>query len=80
MFIFGGRGQDCVKFNDVWVLDTLRSVWHQVDIGQAWIPEMRSGHSMFFYREKMVVYGGINRVLDEMSDMAILDPVTSKWT
>lgn len=44
------------------------------------VPEVRSGHSMFFYREKLIIFGGMNKVLDEKSDMAILDPVTSKWT
>lgn len=30
MFVFGGRGKSCVKFNDVWVLDTALLAWSNV--------------------------------------------------
>ena len=28
MFVFGGKGSDCRKFNDLWVYDTQLATWH----------------------------------------------------
>jgi len=78
MYVFGGKGGDCIKYNDLWIFDTHYLTWEQVYIQQdieSWIPEERSGQSMFNYKGKIVVYGGMHHVLHELGDLSIFDPV-----
>lgn len=83
MYIFGGKGKESDKFNDLWILNTIDLNWQQVsfdDDFRNWMPDQRSGHSMFNFRGKIIVYGGMHRVLQEMGDLALFDPNKQKWT
>lgn len=82
MYIFGGKGGDCNKFNELWVFDTHLITWEQVKMTHnidSWIPEERSGHSMFNYKGKIVIYGGMHHVLHELGDLSIYDPAEMQW-
>jgi N-acetylneuraminic acid mutarotase len=66
MYIFGGKGPDCIKYNDVWIFDTKNTTWHLVSCRQEEEyspPDGRSGHSMFAFRDKLFVFGGMQQVL-----------------
>jgi N-acetylneuraminic acid mutarotase len=50
MYVFAGKGPDCIKYNDIWVFDTNQTMWSKVKVKEtieSVIPEGRSGHSMF---------------------------------
>lgn len=83
MFVFGGKGPDCLKYNDTWIFDTKNLLWSQVNVKEdidSLPPLARSGHSMLTYRGKLVVFGGMQQVLQEMSDLSLFDPRYRSWT
>lgn len=82
MYVFAGKGPNCIKYNDIWVFDTNQTNWSKVKVKEtieSVIPEGRSGHSMFQFRGKLLVYGGMQSILKEMSDLCLYDTLYHTW-
>jgi hypothetical protein len=59
VYIFGGRGENGVLFNDVWCLDVERWAWRLMPSTTA-PPAARLQHSQLTIGKKMVFFGGWN--------------------
>lgn len=60
MYTFGGRDENNERLNDTWMLNLQTNKWSQIEAKEA--PNPRSGHSSVFYKDMMVVFGGIHEV------------------
>lgn len=80
MYIFGGKGEDNLKYNDFWKfeMDTKKWVQITVDDNQS-VPCTRSGHVSTTYGDYIVIFGGIVEITRELNDMFIYDIKANKW-
>ena len=78
MYIFGGKGEDNDKMNDLWRLDLNSNTWEQLIAENA--PIMRSGHSVVRYMDYMLLFGGIFEITKELNDLHLYDLISGKWT
>merc|ERR1711957_779300 len=73
IYIFGGNGGRFFEnsvFKDLWILDVDKLMWTELknDINPIQ-PESRAGHSMFFYKGGIFIYGGWNYITSFNSSM-----------
>ena len=79
MLVFGGKGEDNYKLDDLWVFSFSTYCWDRVAEGD-FKPLPRSGHSASIYRDQyMIVFGGILDVTKELDDVVIYDLKAQKW-
>lgn len=75
----GGRSYENLVFKDLWVFNHLNNTWKEIKYNQtSSIPEPRCGHTMFFYRDKIWVYGGWNQS-NTYNNMILYDPEKDSW-
>jgi hypothetical protein len=41
---------------------------------------MRSGHSMFSYKDKIVIFGGMHNAMHELNDLVVFNPENNQWS
>jgi hypothetical protein len=67
--------------NDTWIFDFHTESWIELAIVSE--PDLgifqRSGHTSFLYNDKMIVFGGIHAVTQELDDICALDLKKQKW-
>lgn len=87
-YIFGGSGDNNVKFNDLWCYNGV--FWEQLSAGgeasqdpsqsPADLPLEKSGHSIALYNSRYIlVFGGIHEVTYEMNDLKLFDLTNMVW-
>ena len=80
MYVFGGKGEDNVKFNDFWKFDMQAKKWVQIVVDdELSVPCPRSGHVTLTYGDYIVVFGGIHEITRELNDMYAYDIKANKW-
>jgi len=92
-YIFGGSGDNNVKFNDLWEFKT--GAWNCLCKGKPFsldVPEIvqrgpddaplhKSGHQITLVKNKyIVVFGGIHEVTYEMNDLKAFDTTLKRWS
>lgn len=91
-YLFGGSGDNNLKFNDLWQFSG--TAWTQLSkgtidntdaqemegTGPDELPLQKSGHQISLFKNKyIIVFGGIHEITYEMNDLKVFDTVTKKW-
>ena len=71
MYIFGGKNECNEKLNDFWRLDLSNMTWEQLPTPDNIAP--RSGHSCNIYKDKLIIFGGIQEITKELDDLISYD-------
>jgi len=80
MYIFGGKGDDVEKMNDLWVFDYDQQTWTELIVeNPEYMPIPRSGHSTEVYGDFIVIFGGIHEVTKELDDCAVYSIKRNEW-
>lgn len=92
-YIFGGSGDNNVKYNDLWEFNAATSQWTALCKGTPFShdspsgaeaedqPIHKSGHQITLFKNKhILVFGGIHEVTYEMNDLKIFDVVKKTWS
>jgi hypothetical protein len=58
MYVFGGKGDGGILYNDLWCLDVERWTWEMIPSSTAAPPSARFGHSMISVGDKIALFGG----------------------
>lgn len=58
VYIFGGKGEGGILYNDLWCLDVEKWSWAMIPSSTAAPPGTRFGHSMIAVGDKLAVFGG----------------------
>ena len=58
LYLFGGKGEAGIIYNDLWRLDMENSSWELMQSSSAAPPNPRFGHSMIAAEDALVVFGG----------------------
>ena len=58
VYIFGGKGEGGILYNDLWCLDVEKWSWAMIPSSTAAPPGTRCGHSMIAVGDKLAVFGG----------------------
>ena len=77
MNVFGGKGEENDKKNDLWRLDLKFMKWQLLTDENA--PICRSGHCTILYKDYMLVFGGIPEITKELNDLYAFDLKKQKW-
>lgn len=51
-----------MRLNDLWVFDLSTNKYSRIQDKQDFRPNVRSGHTINFYEEKLYIFGGIHEV------------------
>lgn len=83
-FIFGGSGDNNVKYNDLWEFDGTQWIQHSKSHGEEAssdnAPLQKSGHQITIYKNRYIlVFGGIHEVTYEMNDFKLFDIEKKQW-
>ena len=76
LILFGGQNR--LKHNDVVQFNLTNLEWK--NITTFYDPRPRSGHSAVGYKSKMIIYGGINKYSQNLSNCFILDIKSRIWS
>jgi len=89
-YLFGGSGDNNLKYNDLWEFNT--NAWHCILKGTPFSSEaaesgcpdgsplQKSGVQIALYKNRhILVFGGIHEVTYEMNDLKTFDLTTKKW-
>jgi len=88
-YLFGGSGDNNVKYNDLWEFDGAN--WALLNPGSATehvddhkkgveLPLQKSGHQIAIFKNRhILVFGGIHEVTYEMNDFKAYDLVSKQW-
>ena len=79
VYMFGGKCKD-ERLNDLWEFDLNNRKYSPVEQGEGVRPMVRNGHSMTYYDQKIIVYGGIHDVTWELDDLYIYEVKKKCWT
>jgi N-acetylneuraminic acid mutarotase len=79
MYVFGGRGDDNIKLNDLWRFDISTNVWQEIK-QEGTVPIPRCGHSCdIFEGQYLIMFGGIYEITKELNDLQMFDLTKKKW-
>lgn len=86
-YLFGGSGENNVKYNDLWEFDGTQ--WIELnpgcpvgikEEGASTLPLQKSGHQIQIYKNRhLLLFGGIHEVTYEMNDFKVYDLVKQCW-
>ena len=80
MYIFGGKGEDNIKFNDFWSFNLDTKKWTEIKVDDDLsVPCARSGHASVTYQDSIVIFGGIHEITRELNDMHVYDVRANRW-
>lgn len=76
MYIFGGKDNSDTMLNDMWRLNLSVSSadWEKVAYDtESVTPRGRQGHTMAFYKNHIIVFGGLYEITRELNDLHIFN-------
>lgn len=80
LYVFGGKGDENVKYNDFWRFEIEKKRWFQITVDdESTVPLPRSGHSAIVYKDYMILFGGIYEITRELNDLHIYDLKNKSW-
>ena len=82
VFIYGGRGNNKECYNDMYGLSLNRVgfwKWTLVEYKNNYIPQKRYQHSMIFYHNLLLIFGGKNNEDIDKMDIEVFNIVYNTW-
>ena len=79
MYVFGGKDIENNKLGDLWMYDFKQESWTNLKFPIEEGPISRSGHTSGFFKNFLIIFGGIHELTQEMSDMYLYDAERNHW-
>lgn len=86
MYIFGGKGVNNTKLNDLWTYNLTTHYWTQVNKCTTQEEDLlhkqpiaRSGHSCDIIDNYMIIFGGLYDITKELNDMHVFNFNNQTW-
>jgi hypothetical protein len=79
LYIFGGKGEGGILYNDLWVLDPEAWVWALLPSSSAAPPVARLCASMTAVHDKLALFGGWDGKAGVFGDFWLFDLKTGSW-
>ena len=79
MYVFGGRNNESKQLNDLWALDLSTLKWKEIASNSSEAPLGRTGHSCDIIGHYMVIFGGFQKIANELNDLHIFNFEEMKW-
>ena len=82
VWVFGGKrneGKKEVLMNDVMSFDSKQKFWNKIQPTTSSVPKERFGHSMVWYFNYLVVFGGQDKDGKSLGDLWVFDIIKAQW-
>ena len=77
--MFGGKADNDLKLNDLWLFSLTKQSWQSIDCTDEVVPSVRSGHTCCLFGDLMLVFGGIFEVTREINDTFAFSFEQRRW-
>lgn len=67
------------KYKDLWKFNLQNNKWVKIEVKGDTIPDVRNGHTMINYKEKLYIFGGIQDITKEKNDIYAYNVQENKW-